>query len=198
MKWAAVLICLAATASAEGFLPTYQVTEVSADDVLNIRAEPDPQADIVGTYDPYVQHIEVLRTSPDGKWGLVGVAEQNGWTAMRFLEEMQHPADSILRPLHCFGTEPFWSLELFLRGDAYHALGDTRRTLTQVSERLASNGAIAVFEEGPSLTRTLIVERGYCDDGMRDREFGMRATLFNDTPDGSTVQSGCCTGDASR
>lgn len=198
MKWAAAFICFAATASAEGFLPTYQVTDVAANDVLNIRAEPDAQADIVGTYDPYVQHIEVLRTSPDGKWGFVGAGERNGWTSMRFLKEMPHPKGGMLRPLRCFGTEPFWSLNLLPRGDEYHMLGDTRRDLTLVHERLASNGAIAVFEEGPTLTKTLIVERGYCDDGMTDREFGMRATLFNDAPGGNAVQSGCCTGDASR
>ena len=62
---------------------------------------------------------------------------------------------------------------------------------------LADAGS-AVFDEGLTLTRTLIIKGGYCDDGMSDREYGLTATLFHDTPDGSSVQSGCCTLDASR
>ncbi len=198
MRWIFGLLCWASAAWADAFPQTYQVTDVAADDVLNIRTAADATSDIIGSYGPYAQHIEVLRTTPDGKWGFVGLGERNGWTAMRYLSPTPALADSMPRPMRCFGTEPFWSLNMFPKGDEFHALGDTRRDLSLVSERLAANGALAVFEEGPTLSRTLIISRGYCDDGMSDREFGLHATLFNDNPEGSTVLSGCCTGDASQ
>lgn len=196
IRLALLLIGLATQAMADGFPAQYVVSDVAADDRLNIRSEPNASAEIIGTYGPYALNIEVLRTTSDGSWGFVGMGEQNGWTSMRFLTLSDHQdPNAFPRPLSCSGTEPFWSLNITVRGDEYHALGDVRRDLKLQSERTAPNGAIATFTEGPSLERTLIVQKGYCSDGMSDREFGWRATLFNDAPDGSSVQSGCCTGD---
>jgi len=196
IRLALLTLLLATQATAEGFPAQYTVSGVANDDRLNIRSAPDATAEIIGSYGPYALNIEVLRTTPDGKWGFVGMGEQNGWTAMRFLAPSDHQdPNTFPRPLSCSGTEPFWSLNVTVRGDEYHAMGDTRRDLELRSERTAPNGAIATFTEGPSLERTLIVQKGYCSDGMSDREFGWRATLYNDVPDGSSVQTGCCTGD---
>ena len=187
-------LLFASSAAAEGFPASYFVTDVAADDTLNIRSAPSASGDILGEYGPYDLNIEVLRTSPDGKWGFVGIGEGNGWVSMRFLAASDHQdPNSFPRPMSCFGTEPFWSLNITVRGDEYQELGDTRRDLAMTSERVAPNGGIAMFEEGPTLNRTLIVNRAYCGDGMSDREYGWQATLFNDVPDGSTVQTGCCT-----
>lgn len=199
MRGLFALLMWASAAVADGFPPTYQVNGVAQDDVLNIRTEPTATSELVGTFAPFDHHIEVLRTTPDGKWGYVGAGERNGWTAMRFLQATSDQSSTTLpRPLRCFGTEPFWHLNMLPKGDEYQTPGDTRRDLNLISESIASNGAMAVFDEGPTLTRTLIIKGGYCDDGMSDREYGLTATLFHDTPDGSSVQSGCCTLDASR
>lgn len=197
MRWVFALVLMTSGAWAEGFPGSYFVTGVDADDTLNIRSAPDAGAEIVGEYGPYALNIEVLRTSPDGKWGFVGVGERNGWTAMRYLQASEHQdPNAFPRPMACFGTEPFWSLNVTARGDEYQEMGEDRRDLAMTVERVANNGAMAVFEEGPTLNRTLIVKRGYCSDGMSDREFGWQATLFNDAPDGSAVATGCCTLDA--
>ena len=195
MRWLALgLVLITAQAEAEGFTGSFYVRDVAGDDTLNIRSAPSADADIVGEYGPYTLNIEVLRTSPDGKWGLVGVGEGNGWAAMRYLARSDHQdPNAFPRPISCFGTEPFWSLNVTVRGDEYQEMGDVRRDLEMIQERTAENGALAVFQEGPTLNRTLIVKRGYCGDGMSDREFGWQATLFNDAPDGSSVATGCCT-----
>mgnify|MGYP000271214598 CR=1 FL=1 len=181
-------------------LPAHFVTNgVAADDTLNVRAMPDAAADIIGEYGPYTLNIEVIRTTRDGNWGLVGIGEGNGWVAMRYLERSNHQdPNTFPRPMTCHGTEPFWNLNVTVRGDEYQEMGGTRRDLTMISENTALNGAIAVFKEGPTLNRTLIVQKGYCDNGMLDREFGWKATLFNEAPDGNYVQSGCCTLDANN
>ncbi|UWQ99592.1 hypothetical protein K3729_01995 [Rhodobacteraceae bacterium S2214] len=194
----AIILC-ASPAIAQDF-PAHFVTDgVAADDTLNIRAMPDGMSDIIGEYGPYTLNIEVIRISSDGKWGFVGLGEQNGWVAMRFLARSDHQQPyEFPRPMSCFGTEPFWSLNVTVRGDEYHAMGEDRRDINMIRENAGPNGAIAVFEEGPTLNRTLIVQKGYCNDGMSDREFGWKATLFNEAPDGNGAQSGCCTLDAHR
>ncbi|MCK0122035.1 hypothetical protein MWU61_15890 [Loktanella sp. F6476L] len=155
----AIVLC-ASPAIAQDF-PAHFVTDgVAANDTLNIRAMPDGTSDIIGEYGPYTMNIEVIRISNDGKWGLVGLGEQNGWVAMRFLTWSDHQQPyEFPRPMSCFGTEPFWSLNVTVRGDEYHAMGEDRRDLNMIRENAGPNGAIAVFEEGPTLNRTLIVQK---------------------------------------
>jgi len=189
-----VVALMASPVAAQNLPARYATTGVAAQDRLNIRSAPDASSDIIGAYGPYALNIEVIRLSDDGKWGLIGIGERNGWVAMRFLAPSDHQAPNTFpRPMSCSGTEPFWTLNVTPRGDEYHALGDARRDLVMIRESTAPNGAIAVFEEGPTLNRTLIVQKGVCGDGMSDREFGWKATLFNEAPDGNAVQSGCCT-----
>jgi len=195
----AVAFFCASPAFADSFPAHFATKDIAADDTLNIRATPDASADVIGEYGPYAINIEVMRTTPDGKWGYVGKGEDNGWVAMRYLARSDHlDPNAFPRPMRCFGTEPFWSLNVTMRGDEYHGMGFERRDLEMTQEAVAPNGAIAVFQEGPTLNRTLIVQKGMCGDGMSDREFGWASTLFTEAPDGNYVQSGCCTLDASE
>lgn len=198
MRWFALILTLFGTPGwAEDFPASFFVKDVASDDTLNIRSEPSANGEIIGEYGPYALNIEVLRTTTNGKWGLVGLGERNGWTSMRYLARSDHQgANSFPRPMRCFGTEPFWSLNVTARGDEYSDISTERRDLEMRLERAAQNGAMVVFEEGPTLERTLIVKHGYCSDGMSDREFGWQAILFNDAPDTSDVLSGCCTLDS--
>ncbi len=195
-----VFLLLCASPVVADTLPAHFVTRgVAADDTLNIRAKPDASAEIIGEYGPYTLNIEVISTSSDGAWGFVGMGERNGWVAMRYLERSDHQDENAFpRPMTCLGTEPFWTLNVTTRGDEYHELGFGRRDLEMTQDMGALNGAMAVFQEGPTLNRTLIVQKGYCGDGMSDREFGCKATLFTEAPDGNYVQSGCCTLDANH
>jgi uncharacterized membrane protein len=116
---------------------------------------------------------------------------------MRFLARSNHVGPyEIPRPISCSGTEPFWTLNMGVRGDDYQMMGADRRDLTATEETVGDNGFLARFIEGPELERTLIVRRSECGDGMSDRRFGWAATLFNAAPDGNQVLTGCCTLDA--
>lgn len=175
------------------------MTTVAAEDTLNIRSDPDGSSQIIGEYPPYAINIEVVRTSSDGKWGMVGMGERNGWVAMRYLIASDHQdPDAFPRPLTCGGTEPFWGLSIGVRGDTYTELGLDPRSLEMISESTAYNGAMAVFQDRQGGTGTLIVKKAYCNDGMSDREFGWKATMFREDPDGNSLQSGCCTLEASN
>ncbi len=171
----------------------FHVTGVAEDDRLNIRAEPSASAPILESYYAYAFNIEVIETNAEGTWGLVGVPEGNGWVNMRYLARSEVFPYELPRPLTCIGTEPFWNIGLYPRGSEFERMGDVRRSLTTVHEAVGENGFLARLEEGPTLERTLIVERGQCSDGMSDRRYGWTATLFTEAPDGNYVLSGCCT-----
>ncbi|MCC5972525.1 MAG: hypothetical protein JJT81_00575 [Rubellimicrobium sp.] len=175
------------------FPAQFEVTGVAEDDRLNIRAEPSANAPILDSFYAYAFNIEVIETTPDGTWGLVGISEGNGWVNMRFLARSDIFPYELPRPLACIGTEPFWRIGLYPRGDEFEMMGDMRRDLNRVHEAVGENGFLARLEEGPTLERTLIVEKGQCSDGMSDRRYGWHATLFTEAPDGNYVLSGCCT-----
>lgn len=198
----AALLCTGmarAQDSATSLPAQFEVTGVAADDRLNIRAEPSANAAILGSYDPYAYNIEVLETTADGSWGLVGTREGNGWVSMRFLARRDNPEPWYIPvPLICYGTEPFWNIGLYPRGDEFTLMGEDRRDLERVQEIVGSNGFLARLVEGPTLERTLIVERRPCYDGMSDRRYGWSAMLFTEAPDESYVLTGCCTLDGNN
>lgn len=198
----AVLIwcVLAGAAVAQAQLPPertypaqFSVRAVAENDVLNIRAEPRADAPIIGSFGPYTQNIEVLRTTPNGAWGFVGMGERNGWVSMQFLrrQDIVDPA-ALPRPLLCFGNEPFWTLGFWPRG-AEFVTPDGRVDVAVRSESVAPEGFRATVREGAATEREIIVARSGCTDGMTDRRYGWRALMFSSGPDGASVLSGCCT-----
>lgn len=181
-------------ALAQSLPAAYSVTGVAANDTLNIRAEPSSGAEVLGKIGPFALNVEVIALSRDGKWGKVGLPEGNGWVSMTFLEEIP-PTDpfQVQRPLSCFGTEPFWSVSLYPRGAEYNSPETGEVQMTVIHESVAPEGNLIQLEEGPTLTRTLIVTREACSDGMSDREYGFATRMFTEAPDGNSALMGCCT-----
>lgn len=154
---------------------------------------PRCQSNIVGAISPYGLNIEIFETTPDEKWGKVGIPEGNGWVAMRYLEETP-PAEPYLvpRPLSCFGTEPFWSLSLYPRGAEYDSPETGIVPMKLLAEDVSERVYFMRLEEGPTLNRTLIVKRQLCGDGMSDRKFGFTTLMFLVAPEGNDTFTGCC------
>lgn len=195
-----VILCLLPLASAAQDLPgRYSVTDVAADDRLNIRAAPNAGAPTLGDYPPFAINIEVLRITESGKWGMIGRPEGNGWVSMRYLAPSP-PADpySIPRPFTCHGTEPFWTLSITARGADFTELDNSPVALSANSEDVAKAGYVANFSQGPEHAYVLISERLDCSDGMSDRIFGFSAHVFESAPQGNRLLRGCCTMDHGR
>lgn len=190
-----LLIGLWPTLSLAQSLPAaYSVRGVAANDVLNIRAEPSAKAEIMGEIGPYGLNIEVLALSSDGRWGMVGLPEGNGWVSMAYLEPTEQMDPYLVpRPLSCFGTEPFWSVSLYPRGAEFNSPDTGAVPMSVTHEATAPEGFLFQLEEGPSLNRTLTVLREACSDGMSDRAFGFSTRMFTEAPDGNAVVHGCCT-----
>lgn len=193
LRIALVLLLLAGPvhATQEYILPTlFDVSDVAADDVLNIRARPSASAEIIGRFSPDATGIEVIEES--NGWGRVNSGEASGWVSMRYLayrvdvwEEGQLPDG-----FRCFGTEPFWSVApqddkiILNRPDTGE---DTRDLLAILGTGVFRDPMRAVVADELTVTAT----RQICSDGMSDMLYGLEAhvILGGETP---RLLSGCC------
>ncbi|MGQ0567115.1 MAG: SH3 domain-containing protein [Gemmobacter sp.] len=192
-----VALALATPAGAEGLPAFYSVTGVAANDVLNVRAEPDAGAAILSGLAPDAARIEVVGLSPDGDWAQVNAGDMAGWVALRFLARDPGPDWTALQtPLACYGTEPFWSLRI----DPSAATATFETPIESARPMWIDRAAIV--EGGPPAAGFLLrdgggagfatVAAGACSDGMSDRMMGLTATLFTPSGTGLSGYSGCC------
>ncbi len=172
----------------------YVVVGVASDDQLNIRAQPDGSAAVIGSLAPDTQGIEVVALSRAGRWAQVNTAESTGWVALRYLRP-----DVVMRSplglpvgLQCFGTEPFWNMRF---SDAPVLTLDTPETRTD--HRITSLSPAPEFVDltqtglrfrwqGASATVTAHILPGTCSDGMSDRIYGLHYV------DDQGPRKGCC------
>lgn len=174
----------------------YEVTDVAADDVLNIRAEPDAGAEIVGSFLPGAAPVEVLYTVEG--WAYVSAGERMGWTSARFLTEIEVPkiADSDLpQGLVCAGTEPFWSLA-FEQETAFFNAIDAEELQFDVTDAGGFGGAGPnrqyVLANGAGFEATAIMGNEICSDGMSARAYPRRFDMVMTSQLGTSGYTGCC------
>lgn len=193
----AVLLGLAlaltgSAATAEIYPAMHRVQDVAADDVLNIRAAPDPSAEVVGTLAPDATGVEVISVT-DG-WALVNTADGSGYAALRFLRPVGRPDwNQLTEPLSCFGTEPFWSLTI-------DAASGTMSFATPEPEDAWQGPIGRTWPGAPwSLSAALdlpdglaVLQPAICSDGMSDWTFGIAIDVFLRNGDRQRL-SGCCT-----
>ncbi len=185
MRFLALLAFLlsALPLAAQEFPALYRVVGVMADDMLNIRAEPGTSAPVIGGFAPGQRGIEVMATSPDGRWGLVNSGEQAGWSSLRFLARESGPGwRAGAQPLVCFGTEPFWRANLFLpthRAEVFF-MDEGGFELVLDTGPLPSTpfpATLAIpfsgMREGMAVVRAAL-----CSDGMSDRLYGLETQIY--------------------
>ena len=210
MRWLAPiawLLCLANPCLAQDSFPAlYDVSGVSAGDVLNIRSGDTAGSEAVGFFAPDTKGIEILRTNADGTWGLVNAGEATAWVSLAYLARQPGQQESLPKIRRCVGTEPFWSINIdppsvqLATPDAPGANGLVSSLFTSASrrDRYVYAGSLQSEDAGP-LELVLALRREICSDGMSDREYGFDVDVLikdNDASDGlrrSTVYSGCCT-----
>ena len=197
LRIALALVMLAgpALATPEYILPTlFDVTGVKADDVLNIRAEPHADAEIIGTLAPDATNIEVVEENFPGRssWSRVNTGERSGWVSSNYLTPHFDvwKQDELPAFLRCFGTEPFWNVtaesgNLIL--NTPDAGDDTRPIQSVLVSGYYLEPRRAVLASDMTLTATPEI----CSDGMSDRVYGMDAMLIlhGEEP---RLLSGCC------
>ncbi|UWQ83360.1 COG3650 family protein [Leisingera caerulea] len=184
------LACAALPGAAQEFPALYSVAGVAADDVLNIRSAPSASAEIIGTLAPDQAGVEVVAADGSGKWGLVNSGERSGWAALRYLTRAAAEDGLALpRRFSCFGTEPFWILNITQEDAAVYAShgGHTRLDAGRVLTSRNLGGHYLLPLEGGTAA---VIRRSACSDGMSGRSFGLSVDLLQ--LDAPALQSGCC------
>ncbi|MFV0301489.1 MAG: COG3650 family protein, partial [Paracoccus sp. (in: a-proteobacteria)] len=185
------LLALPAHATPEYILPTlFNVTDVEADDVLNIRAEPSARAAIIGRLAHDRTHVEVVEERSG--WGRVNSGEGSGWVSMRYLAYRSDVwrAGKLPASFTCHGTEPFWGLSV-RQGQLIYSDPETPENRRPVRNVLNGAGyldhTMAILAEGV----TVSVVPQLCSDGMSDMRFGLRASVILQDRSAYLLQ-GCC------
>ena len=198
-----VIALLAAISAALAQTPEYyRVKGVAANDVLNIRMEPKPTAEIAGELVPDAWPVEVLETITVGSstWGRVIAADNDGWVNMAFLE----PAPVALigetavpEGLACSGTEPFWDATFSKSAVAFSAVDEEGVDLpitTAIAAIARPHRFSIVAGEGKSRMTAALAFGETCSDGMSDRNYGWRVDLLIELPKAEYPRAyeGCC------
>jgi len=194
-RWLVVVVwALASPLGAQELPNLFKVVNVARDDRLNIRARPNAGAQIIASLAPDTQHIEVI--ARQGNWGQVNLREGSGWVALRFMQvEDASLYEALEFDASCFGTEPFWSLDVDngtrmhwrpIEGNEQTYLAGVLRGISQSPGQYWMAGSAGHHDQ-----IHLLMTRGACNDGMSDRNYGLRAvvTLMSDDPRG---YAGCC------
>lgn len=186
----------AAHAEWELFPALYDVTGVASNDVLNVRAGTGASYPIIEALAYNDRHIEIVELSADGKWGMVGFPEGNGWASMRYLKRQagQNGLD-LPRPLNCGGTEPFWGIYFSQQGNEYSKIGEMSQILPTVWEGIP-DGMLPVAY-GIKMARggdeiNAVITRSQCFDGMSDKKYGFVINALLSGSLGNRMLTGCC------
>ncbi len=186
-----------AIAQEQTLLPAYySVTHVAVNDVLNVREGPGASFPVISTFQPNSRDIEVVGLSDDQKWALVAMPENHGWVSLRFLNRQagQNSTD-LPRPISCFGTEPFWNLQLDKAGAKFGQFGTEQQSLeTKWHDKAAGMGpyTYGALLQGRDVEIHAVIERTICSDGMSDRLYGLSISAFYTGVLETELYTGCC------
>lgn len=196
---ATLLTAAPAFATPEALLPGLaDVVEVKANDTLNVRAEPNAKAQVVGTLAPDAKGIEIVGFDASGKWARVSMGEISGWASGSFLRLRADTwkAREVPATLICSGTEPFWSLLRTSQGMTFSASETQARNLqlrTVMDRGFEGDNTRALIASDDKGRVTALIQPQQCSDGMSDRDFGLAVTLILDgAGQSSKMLTGCC------
>ena len=194
----AILILQATSANANLalFPALYDVTGVTTNDVLNVRAKPGTSHPIIETLAYDDRHIEIIRLNDDGTWGLIGYPNGSGWTSMRYLERQPNQSGPTLpRPLSCGGNEPFWGISFGLQDNEFFEPGALPNNLTSAWEAIPAGMqpvAYGIKLENGGDKMDAIITRRQCSDGMSGKAYGFEINALLSGTLGDRMLSGCC------
>lgn len=195
LLFTALLSLWASVTLAQTFPALYDVSGVAEDDVLNVRANPSAQGDLIGVFTPDQTDIEVVALSEDGRWARVNVTEFSGWASLGFLTLSQDHPNLPMAHLRCYGTEPFWSLDKPQTGPltlSWLGEGIERWSLmrSQASRNRTERFSVIATNEDDTMIVTLT--RALCSDGMSDQMFGIQTDIIRPSAKDAAHLSGCC------
>lgn len=191
---AALVLCTGGLSGAAEQLPRLSVTGVARNDVLNLRAQPDPRSRIVGSLAADARDIAIVGQATQSlDWIMVQNGRTRGWANAAFLAygDPQQQGRLPVR-LRCAGTEPFWGIDIgYGRAEANLAFDGRQRRIALASPMpAAARPRIWLLPSAAAQDPRsfVLVEGRICSDGMSDRSYPFTVTARV----GDVLLSGCC------
>ncbi len=190
-----VLFLMPAPLLAQPLLPALMVvTDVAANDTLNVRAEPRGSSRDIGDLFNG-ERVEITALNGSGTWARIPWTGGDGWISMRYLRPVNRPEDpdsGMPLDLTCSGTEPFW-LAAF-RPDRHLVIANLDGPDTVLSIDATTNSrntyiSTFAFKAGDY---TGLLRRAECSDGMSDTTYGWALELIGYSSGNLNLISGCC------
>lgn len=172
----------------------YMVVDVTPRDVLNVRAAPAPDAQIVGEFAPF-ERIYALEILGNG-WARVGIPEGAGFVNARYLQAVTIPRGHSGFPLDiiCSGNEPFWSVDFHADQSVWMTTPEVpRHQIGRLEMVMPMANDIAfpyVFNAGKVSGS---VSRALCEDDMSGGQSPYHITMRFREGHGDMILRGCCT-----
>ena len=197
IRLAALLLLLAVPAHAtqDQWPALFDVSGVAADDVLNVRAAPSADAEIIGTLAHDAEGVEIVEPNDRHTWGKVNLGEGPGWVSLAYVTRRPGQwAGAQIDSASCVGMEPFW--DFTFRDDAVTWTTPEESVAGTLLERVHAIGRIGEqaltfrFEDGQDGVAILRLDQ--CHDSMSDREYGLSVHIVKGGTDGPALYSGCC------
>ncbi len=193
----ALLMCFAGPvlASQDRWPALYDVTGVASNDTLNVRSGPSGDAQVIGTLPADARNIEVVQPNDRGSWGRINLGEASGWVSLRYMARQPGQVPGMIpATIQCFGTEPFWGLDL-RNGAVFEDPETMARSFEVTGARMSANRLDRWAITGTNGTANMVatISAQMCSDGMSDRAYGLTIDLVITRPDATQVYSGCCT-----
>ena len=192
---ALTLLLLPLAALAQPMPELHDVTGVAADDVLNVRIDPEAGAEKLGELAHDATDVEVVRRSEDGSWGMINQGEVSGWVSMRYLKPQEGGDYILARHMACYGTEPFWSLRITQGQRAVLTTPETPElsfTAGLMQSAVARLGRYSLRGGGDNGDITVVIRAEYCADGMSEAEHALDADILIDSGGDVVHYIGCC------
>ncbi len=196
-------------AQARDGVSLFNVSRVNQDDVLNIRATPDPASDKVGEIPADGQGIEATGGSMSHNgyiWREVRFNNVTGWVNGYFLIRAAKPNEGTTgstskskgrvfpEAISCAGTEPFWGVLIRDYLTVFDSLSEGRLELRMEPARSSTqNQSVWAIDAEIVSTRrpvtALIKKVNQCSDGMSDVKYPYEIQIILKN---GPVYSGCC------
>ncbi len=185
------------------FPAPYQVRDLERADRLNVRNGPGVSYRDVGDLFPFTP-ITVVGFAGGGAWAEIEWEGGTGWVSSRFIEPLnvsdlseieipQNITGSLLSAseVQCFGTEPFWSINIMDQTQITYATPDSEPVTTFVESIgvSANDPRVQMFS---AIGFTGVVRPQICNDGASDTSYDWALDMLVNDGFNAQLYSGCC------
>jgi uncharacterized membrane protein len=193
---AAVGIFAVSCGRAEPAGATLSVYGVGDNDTLRMRAGPSASTPETGSIPPNGDGIEAGDPTDNLNWLSVTYKGKTGFVNTSFLAYgAQATRDRLPVRLQCFGTEPFWSIDVgYHRALANLVFSESKAELSLADPETSRGFVSPWLLRGEGAADFLLIDAKKCSDGMSDTDYSYSLSAEV----GGVLLKGCCEQGAGR